>query len=47
VLVGVLAAVAPLAVASVVMGLLAAAGTVWVGYWTRRVDRAAETVSRP
>ena len=47
VLVSVLAAVAPLAVASVVMGLLAAAGTVWVGYWTRRVDRVAEVVSRP
>jgi hypothetical protein len=28
------------------MGLLAAAGTVWVGYWTRRVDRVA-VVSRP
>ena len=46
VLIGALAAVAPLAVASVVMGLLAAAGTVWVGYWTRRVDRVA-VVSRP
>ena len=48
VLVGALAAVAPLAVASVVMGVLAAAGAVWVGYWTLRVDRAAATVvSRP
>jgi MFS family permease len=47
VLVSALAAVAPLAVASVVMGVLAAAGTVWVGYWTRRLDRVAETVSRP
>jgi MFS family permease len=46
VLIGALAAVAPLAVASVVMGLLAAAGTVWVGYWTRRVDRVP-VVSRP
>jgi MFS family permease len=46
VLIGALAAVAPLAAASVVMGLLAAAGTVWVGYWTRRVDRVA-VVSRP
>ena len=41
VLVGALAAVAPLAVACVVMGGLTAAGTVWVGYWTRRVDRVA------
>lgn len=47
VLVGVLAAVAPLGVACVVLGVLAAAGTVWVGYWTRRVDRPAAQVSRP
>jgi MFS family permease len=39
VLVSVLVAVAPLATACVVLGGLAAAGTVWVGYWTRRVDR--------
>ena len=47
VLVGALAAVAPLGVACVVLGVLAAAGTVWVGYWTRRVDRPAAQVSRP
>jgi MFS family permease len=41
VLVSVLVAVAPLATACVVLGGLAAAGTVWVGYWTRRVDRQA------
>lgn len=34
-------AVAPMAVACLVMGGLAAAGTVWVGYWTRQVDRRA------
>ncbi|KRF34883.1 MFS transporter [Nocardioides sp. Soil805] len=47
VLVSALAAVAPLAVACVVMGVLAAVGTVWVGYWTRQVDRQAVAVSRP
>ena len=46
VLVGALAAVAPLGVACVVLGVLAAAGTLWVGYWTRRVDRPAAQVSR-
>lgn len=46
VLVGALAAVAPLGVACVVLGALAAAGTVWVGYWTRRVDRPEAQVSR-
>ncbi|WP_246210533.1 MFS transporter [Nocardioides piscis] len=38
-LVSVAAAVAPLAVACVVMGGLAGAGTVWVGVFTRRLDR--------
>lgn len=37
-LVGTVAAVAPLAVACLVMGAGAALGTVWVGYFTRRVD---------
>ena len=46
VLVSVLVALVPLATACVVLGGLAAAGTVWVGYWTRRVDRQA-AVSRP
>ena len=32
------AAVAPLATACLVVGLLALAGTGWVGYWTRQVD---------
>ncbi|KRF02499.1 MFS transporter [Nocardioides sp. Soil777] len=41
VLVSVLVAAAPLATACVVLGGLAAVGTVWVGYWTRRVDRQA------
>ena len=41
VLVSVLVAAVPLATACVVLGGLAAAGTVWVGYWTRRVDRQA------
>ena len=38
-LVGAVAAVAPLAVACVVMGGLAALGTGWVGYFTRRIDQ--------
>ncbi len=38
-LVSALAAVAPLAVACVVMGGVAALGTVWVGYFTRRLDK--------
>ncbi|GAB3169449.1 MFS transporter [Myceligenerans halotolerans] len=33
------AAVAPLAAASVMIGVLALAGTAWVGYWTGRADR--------
>jgi hypothetical protein len=41
VLVSVLVAAVPLATACVVLGGLAAGGTVWVGYWTRRVDRQA------
>jgi len=39
VLVSVVTWVAPLAVACVVTGLLGIAGTAWVGYWVRRVDR--------
>lgn len=39
-LVGAVAAVAPLATASVAIGLLMLAGTAWVGYWTRAADRA-------
>ena len=41
VLVGAVAAVAPLAAACLVMGGLAALGTVWVGYFTRRLDRVS------
>jgi MFS family permease len=37
-LVGALAAVVPLATASVVVGLLTLAGTGWVGWWTHRLD---------
>ena len=44
-LVGAVAAVASLATASVVVGVLALGGTVWVGYWTARLDRA-RAVSR-
>lgn len=39
-LVGAVAAVAPLATACLVVGVLGLAGAGWVGYWTRRVDRA-------
>ncbi|QBR94508.1 MFS transporter [Nocardioides euryhalodurans] len=39
-LVGAVAAVAPLATASVVVGVLALGGTAWVGYWTARLDRS-------
>ncbi|MBC2931804.1 MFS transporter [Nocardioides sp. zg-1228] len=49
-LVSAVAAVAPLAAASVVVGVLGLAGAGWVGYWTRRVDLArtnAVPVSRP
>lgn len=38
-LVSTVASVAPLATASVVFGLATLAGTGWVGYWTRRLDR--------
>lgn len=37
-LVGALAAVAPLATACLALGALALVGTGWVGYWTRRED---------
>jgi hypothetical protein len=41
------AAVAPLAVACMTVGLLGLVGAGWVGYWTRRVDLArAATLSR-
>lgn len=46
-LVSAVAAVAPLATASVAIGLLMAAGTGWVGYWVGRSDRAARPVSGP
>ncbi|WP_297627218.1 MFS transporter [Nocardioides sp.] len=48
-LVGAVAAVAPLATACLVVGLLGLAGTGWVGYWTGRVDRAraAEALNPP
>jgi MFS family permease len=39
-LVSAVAAVAPLATACLVLGVLILAGTGWVGYWTRRVDVA-------
>ena len=37
-MVSAVAAVAPLATACIVVGLLALVGSGWVGYWTRRVD---------
>ena len=37
-LVSAVAAVAPLATACLVVGLLGLAGTGWVGYWTHQVD---------
>ncbi|MDR7253443.1 MFS family permease [Nocardioides sp. BE266] len=51
-LVSAVAVVAPLATACLAVGVLGLAGSVWVGYWTGRVDRAraAEAiaeVSRP
>ncbi len=46
-LVSAVAAVAPLAVACVTVGVLGLAGAGWVGYWTRRVDLArAAALSR-
>jgi len=45
-LVGALAAVAPLGVACVTVGLLALAGAGWVGLWTRRVDLDRAALSR-
>jgi MFS family permease len=38
VVVSAVAAVAPLATACLVVGVLGLAGAGWVGYWTRRVD---------
>ncbi|MGH3361347.1 MAG: MFS transporter [Nocardioides sp.] len=38
-LVAAVAAAAPLAIASVVVGMLALLGAGWVGYWTRHLDR--------
>jgi MFS family permease len=45
-LVSAVAAVAPLAVASVTVGVLCLAGAGWVGHWTRRVDLARAALSR-
>jgi MFS family permease len=48
-MVGAVATFAPLATACLVIGVLGLAGTVWVGYWTRDVDRrrlAAEAAVR-
>lgn len=46
-LVGAIAAVAPLATASIAVGVLGLAGAGWVAYWTRREDqRLRELVSR-
>lgn len=48
-LVSAVAAVAPLAVACLTLGVLGMAGAGWVGYWTGRVDRARlkQAVSPP
>ncbi len=47
-LVSAVAAVAPLATACVVMGMVALAGAGWVGHWTGRMDRTrAEALSPP
>lgn len=43
-LVGAIAAVAPLATACVVLGVLMVAGTGWVGHWTRRIDQQLRRV---
>ena len=42
-LVSAVAAVAPLAVACLTLGVLGLAGAGWVGYWTGRVDRDRRT----
>lgn len=42
-LISAVAAAAPLAAACLVMGLGASVGTVWVGYFTRRVDRLSRS----
>ncbi|WP_242497964.1 MFS transporter [Nocardioides glacieisoli] len=44
-LVSAVAAVAPLAVACLTLGVLGLAGAGWVGYWTGRVDRERRTTS--
>lgn len=46
-LVSAVAAVAPLATASVVVGVLGLAGTVWVGLWTRDLDRRRRAAADP
>jgi hypothetical protein len=45
-LVGAVAAVAPLAVACATVGVLCLAGAGWVGYWTRQVDVARAALRR-
>ena len=44
-LVSAVAAIAPLAVACLTLGVLGLAGAGWVGYWTGRVDRDRRTAS--
>jgi len=44
-LVGAVAAVAPLATACVVVGVLGLLGSAWVGYWTSALDRSRRTAS--
>ena len=44
-LVSAVAAVAPLAVACLTLGVLGLAGAGWVGYWTGRVDRERRTTT--
>jgi MFS family permease len=41
-LVSAVAAVAPLAAAPILIGALALAGAVWVGYWTGQADRSRQ-----
>jgi MFS family permease len=45
-LVGAIAATAPLATACLVVGVLGLAGAGWVGLWTHRVDAARRALSR-